>query len=217
MARKPVTRKLQAHADEVRARLAAEYPDASCALRHRNALELLVATILSAQCTDVRVNEVTKSLFRKCTSAKDYAEVPLEELEEDIRPTGFYRNKAKSIKAACRKIVERHGGDVPRTMDELTALDGVGRKTANVILGNAFGVSDGIVVDTHVRRLSQRLGLTTQDDPDKIERDLMNFIPRDDWTMIAHRLIDHGRRVCVARKPNCGDCVLSDLCPSSSV
>lgn len=217
MTKKPIAKtKLKAHATEVQARLAAEYPRANCALRHENALHLLVATILSAQCTDKRVNEVTKSLFVKYPTVHDFAEANLAELEEDVRPTGFFRNKAKAIKSMAEALVERHGGAVPRTMDELLELRGVARKTANVVLGNAFGVNDGVVVDTHVNRLANRLGLTTETTPEKIERDLMELVPRDDWTIISHRLIDHGRAVCTARKPKCAECILNDICPSAN-
>lgn len=217
MAKKPIAKtKLKAHAVEVQARLAAEYSRASCALRHEDPLQLLVATILSAQCTDKRVNEVTQFLFDKYSNVHDFAEANLAELEEDVRPTGFYRNKAKAIKSMAETLVEKHGGAVPRTMDELLELRGVARKTANVVLGNAFGVNDGIVVDTHVKRLANRLGLTTETAPEKIERDLMELVPRDDWTIIAHRLIDHGRAVCTARKPKCAECILNDICPSAN-
>ena len=184
--------------------------------RDLDALHLLVATILSAQCTDKRVNEVTKSLFVKYPTVHDFAEANLAELEEDVRPTGFFRNKAKAIKSMAEALVERHGGAVPRTMDELLELRGVARKTANVVLGNAFGVNDGVVVDTHVNRLANRLGLTTETTPEKIERDLMELVPRDEWTIISHRLIDHGRAVCTARKPKCAECILNDICPSAN-
>ena len=205
-------------AQRVRSILAAlqrTYPQAHCELRYSNPLELLIATILSAQCTDSRVNEVTRSLFQRYRTAADYARAPLSELEQAIRSTGFYRNKARNIQACCRALVERHGGQVPRTMEELTALDGVGRKTANVVLGNAFGLNEGIVVDTHVRRVAQRLGLTRQKDPDKIEQELMQQVPRDLWTQFSHWLIWHGRRRCHARKPDCPHCELREWCPSA--
>jgi endonuclease III len=202
-------------APEVIARLKAEYPDARTELNWSNPLELLVATILSAQTTDVRVNQVTESLFAKYRTAEDYADAPPDELEEDIRPTGFYRNKARSLRGMAHALVEEHGGEVPRTMPELVTLPGVGRKTANVVLGNAFGVDEGIVVDTHVRRVSNRLGLTESQDPEKIEQDLMKVVPEEDWTIFSHLLIFHGRRVCKARKPDCPNCVLSDICPSA--
>ena len=203
------------HIQAVIAALRRTYPNAHCELEYSNPLELLIATILSAQCTDKRVNEVTRTLFRKYRTAGDYARAPLSELEEAIRPTGFYRNKAKNIQACCRALVERHGGQVPRTMEELTALDGVGRKTANVVLGNAFGINEGIVVDTHVRRVARRLGLTRHTDPDKIEQDLMQKVPRELWTQFSHWLIWHGRRRCLARKPDCDHCELHHLCPSA--
>ena len=198
---------------EVVARLKAEYPDARTELNWSNPLELLVATILSAQTTDVRVNQVTESLFAKYRTAEDYADSG--ELEEDIRPTGFYRNKARSLRGMARALVEEHRGEVPRTMSELVALPGVGRKTANVVLGNAFGANEGIVVDTHVRRVSNRLGLTESRDPVKIERDLIRMVPEEEWTIFSHLLIFHGRRVCKARKPDCPNCVLNDICPSA--
>lgn len=191
------------------------YPDAHCELNYSNPLELLVATILSAQCTDKRVNIVTAELFKKYRTAADYANAPLSELEQAIKTTGFYRSKARNIQACCRALVERHGGEVPRTMGELTALDGVGRKTANVVLGNAFGVNEGIVVDTHVVRLARRLGLTHHTDANKIEQDLMKLVPRADWTMFSHWLIWHGRRRCFARKPDCAHCEIAKLCPSA--
>jgi endonuclease-3 len=196
-------------------RLKAEYPDAKTELDWTNPLELLVATILSAQTTDVRVNGVTKTLFQRYSTAHDYAEADPGELEEEIRPTGFYRNKARSLRGMAHTLVEEHGGEVPRTMQELVALPGVGRKTANVVLGNAFGVDEGIVVDTHVRRVSNRLGLTAEQDPEKIEQDLMNVVPREDWTVFSHLLILHGRRICKARKPDCPNCPLNDICPSA--
>lgn len=193
------------------------YPDAHCELNHSNPLELLVATILSAQCTDQRVNLVTAELFKKYRSAADYARAPLAELEQDIRTTGFFRNKAKSLKACCQVLVERHGGQVPRTMDDLTQLGGVGRKTANVVLGNAFHVNCGVVVDTHVARLAQRLGLTKEKMPEKIEQELMILVPQAQWTLFSHWLIWHGRRRCGARKPDCRGCELRVLCPQIRV
>jgi len=191
--------------------LRSTYPDVKTALRHQNALEMLIATILSAQCTDVRVNEVTKTLFKKLRTAKDYADVPLAELEEMIRPTGFFRNKAKSIKACCQGLVEKHAGKVPDSMEALIKLPGIGRKTANVILGSAFGIP-GIVVDTHVKRLSQRMGLTEEKDPVKIEFELMALIPKKDWIDFSHELIWHGRRLCPARNPKCLQCPLREVC-----
>ncbi|HEY9515785.1 MAG TPA: endonuclease III [Gemmatimonadaceae bacterium] len=198
-------------------RLTAAYPDAHCALNHSNAYELLAATILSAQCTDVRVNMVTPALFLAYPTARDLANADQEKLEAIIRSTGFFRSKAKNLIGMARALVEQHDGDVPATMEELTALPGVGRKTANVILGNAFGRNDGVVVDTHVARLAYRLGLATGDDPVKIERALMKLFPREQWTMLSHLLIEHGRRVCDARKPRCGECSIADLCPSSQI
>ena len=191
------------------------YPDAHCSLNHSNALELLIATILSAQCTDERVNIVTADLFRKYKSPADYLRVPLSELEQDIRSTGFYRNKAKSIQGACKLIVEKFNGRVPETFDELLELPGVARKTANVVMGNAFGIASGVVVDTHVSRLSQLLGLTEHLQPEKIEQDLIERVPKKDWIDFSHLLIYHGRAVCIARRPKCGECVLEHLCPSS--
>ncbi|WP_207890496.1 endonuclease III [Rubrobacter taiwanensis] len=208
---------MTARTQEIISRLKREYPEAKTELNWSSPLELLVATILSAQCTDVRVNRVTETLFRKYRSAEDYAQASPGELEEDIRPTGFYRNKAKAIRGMAQAILTEHGGEVPRSMEELVALPGVGRKTANVVLGNAFGVDEGIVVDTHVRRVAQRLGLTGHSDPEKIERDLMQSVPREEWTVFSHLLIFHGRRVCKARRPLCEDCVLNDICPSSLV
>jgi endonuclease III len=193
----------------------AEYPDARTELDWSNPLELLVATILSAQTTDVQVNRVTESLFKKYRTAEDYADSTPDELEEDIRPTGFYRNKARSLRGMASALVEEHGGEVPRTMSELVALPGVGRKTANVVLGNAFGTNEGIVVDTHVRRVSGRLGLTEGRDPLKIEQDLLEVVPEEDRTIFSHLLILHGRRTCKARKPDCPNCILNDICPSA--
>jgi endonuclease-3 len=198
---------------EVITRLKNEYPDAKTELNWENPLELLVATMLSAQTTDVRVNMVTERLFEKYRTAADYAGADPAQLEEDIRPTGFYRNKARSLQGMARALLERHGGEVPRTMAGLVALPGVGRKTANVVLGNAFGVDEGVVVDTHVRRVSGRLGLTKERDPEKIERDLIRVVPEGERTLFSHLLIFHGRRVCKARKPDCPGCVLSDVCP----
>jgi len=191
--------------------LRATYPDVKTALHYKTPLEMLISTILSAQCTDVRVNEVTKTLFTRLRTAKDYAQIPLPELEELIRPTGFFRNKAKNIKACCQALVENHGGKVPDTMENLVALPGIGRKTANVVLGSAFGIP-GVVVDTHVKRLSQRIGLTKEKDPVKIEFDLMPIIPKKDWIAFSHELIWHGRKVCAARKPKCPQCPLLELC-----
>jgi endonuclease-3 len=193
------------------------YPDAHCELNYSNPLELLVATILSAQCTDKRVNIVTADLFRKYRSAADYAQAPSAELEQAIKTTGFFRNKAKSIKAACQAIQEEHGGKVPSSMEELIELGGVGRKTANVVLGNAFNINCGIVVDTHVARLSQRLGMTSQTDPSKIEKELMELVPQDQWTLFSHWLIWHGRRRCYARNPDCANCEIKALCPRIGV
>ncbi len=204
-----------APASEVTARLKAEYPDARTELDWSNPLELLVATILSAQTTDAQVNRVTQSLFAKYRTAEDYADSTSEELEENIRPTGFYRNKARSLRGMASALVEEHGGKVPRTMSELVALPGVGRKTANVVLGNAFGTNEGIVVDTHVRRVSGRLGLTESRDPLKIEQDLLEVVPEEDRTTFSHLLILHGRRTCKARKPECANCILNDICPSA--
>jgi endonuclease III len=190
------------------------YPQAHCELNYSNPLKLLVATILSAQCTDRQVNIVTETLFKKYRSARDYAEVPLAEFEGDIRRIGLYRNKAKNIKAACQALVEKHGGEVPRTMKELIELDGVGRKTANVVLGNAFGINEGIVVDTHVARLSRRLGLSAQAAPEKIEADLQRLVPQKEWTLVSHLLIWHGRRRCAARSPDCENCEIKADCPA---
>ena len=204
----------QARTRKIIAGLREAYPDAHCELNYSSPLELLIATILSAQCTDKRVNLVTAELFRKYRAAADYARADLRELEQDIKTTGFYRNKAKNIQACCRKLVERHAGQVPRTMDELIQLDGVGRKTANVVLGNAFEINVGVVVDTHVGRLSDRLGLTREQDPVKIEQDLVKLVPQAQWTLFSHWLIWHGRRRCSARKPDCAACEIQELCPS---
>jgi endonuclease-3 len=195
--------------------LSKEIPDAKIALKFSNPIELLIATILSAQCTDVKVNQVTADLFKKYRSPKDYVEADMAKLEEQLRPTGFYRNKAKSIQRCCQELIKRFGGDVPKTLEELVTLPGVGRKTANVILGNAFGVP-GIVVDTHVHRVSRRIGLTKNDDPVKIEFDLMDLVPQREWTQFSNLLIWHGRRTCVARKPLCGICPIRKWCDYGS-
>ena len=200
---------------ELLRRLPEIYPDAHCELVYSTPLELLVATILSAQCTDKRVNIVAKELFRRCRSARDFAEIPLPELEALVRSTGFFRNKAKNIRNMAAELLAKHGGEVPKTLEELAALPGVGRKTANVVLGNAFGLNEGVVVDTHVARLSRRLGLTKADDPARIERDLIKLFPRRNWTDLSHWLIFHGRRRCQARKPDCAECELRDICPSA--
>jgi endonuclease-3 len=202
---------------EILRRLTAEYPDAHCALDHQSPLQLLVATILSAQCTDKRVNEVTPALFRRYPTARHYAEAAIADLEAMVQSTGFFRNKARSLQGLGRALVADHGGEVPRTMAELTVLPGVGRKTANVVLGNAFGIEAGVVVDTHVGRLSRRLGLTAEEDAVKAEADLMKLVPQDRWTLWSHLLIDHGRKVCAARKPACDRCVVADLCPSAEI
>jgi endonuclease-3 len=206
---------LRRHATDLARRLRAIYPEAHCELDYSNPLELLVATILSAQCTDKRVNIVTKTLFRRCRTVEDFASIPQEELEEIIRSTGFFRNKAKNIRAMAATLIEKHGGRIPRSLEELAALPGVGRKTANVVLGNAFGIDEGIVVDTHVTRLSHRLGLTSRTCAEKIERDLMALFPREVWTHLSHWLIWHGRRRCTARKPDCPGCELRGVCPSA--
>jgi endonuclease III len=200
---------------EVFRRLSALYPDAHCELSFTTPLELLVATILSAQCTDERVNQVTATLFRKYTCPEDYLAVPPEELEREIHSTGFFRNKTKNIRGACARLLEAYEGRVPDTMAELLTLPGVARKTGNVVLGNVYNRAEGIAVDTHVTRLSGLLGLTEQTDPVKIERDLMQLFPQEQWTLISHLLILHGRRVCIARRPRCQECVLNDVCPSA--
>lgn len=205
------------HAAQVVKILAATYPDAECALQHENPLQLLIATILSAQCTDARVNMVTPGLFAKYPTAADFAQAPQEELEQHIQSTGFFRSKAKNIKACCRDLVEKHGGEVPRDLDSLVYLAGVGRKTANVVLGTAFGIASGVVVDTHVARLSKRLGLTKASQPEKIEKDLMAVLPESQWVDFSHRMIHHGRRICTARKPRCGECPLEAECPKIGV
>ena len=206
-----------ARAKKIIADLRKTYPTAHCELNFSNPLELLVATILSAQCTDKRVNIVTESLFKKYRSAADFAKVEISELEQFIKTAGFYRNKAKSIKAAAQSIVDKHGGKVPQTMEELIELGGVGRKTANVLLGNAFDTIVGVVVDTHVARLSSRLGLTSETDPVKIEQILMKLVPEEQWTLFSHLLIWHGRRRCYARNPDCENCEVKQLCPRIGV
>lgn len=193
------------------------YANAECALEHTNPFQLLIATILSAQCTDERVNIVTRALFQKYPDAASLAAVPIKTLEKAVQSTGFFRNKARNIQACCQKLVDEYGGDVPRDMDALVQLPGVGRKTANVVMGTAFGIATGVVVDTHVSRISRRLGLTSETTPEKIERDLMQRIPRDEWIDYSHRLIHHGRRVCKARKPLCDNCSLRSFCPQIDV
>jgi endonuclease III len=215
--RPPARKKPPAPPLVVLERLKAEYPDAHCALNHDSPYQLIVATILSAQCTDARVNLVTPALFRRYPSVHELARADRSELEEMIKSTGFFRNKAKSLIGMAQAVVADHAGALPRSMDELRALPGVGRKTANVVLGNAFGLNEGITVDTHVTRLSRLLGLTRETDAEKIERDLMKVIPRDDWTLVSHLLIEHGRTVCIARRPQHDRCVLRDICPSSDI
>ena len=215
-----MTKKLSANELKLKTRkiirlLKREYPQAQCSLNHANAFELLIATILSAQCTDERVNIVTADLFRKYRKPEDYLRVPTSELQEDIRTTGFFRNKTKSIQGTAMMLIEKHDGQVPDTIEDLLELPGVARKTANVVLGNAFGIAAGVVVDTHVSRLAQRLGLTTNNQPEKIERDLIELVPRKDWIDLPHLLIAHGRKVCKARRPLCETCVVERLCPSS--
>ena len=202
---------------EIIKRLRKAYPTAHCALNHSNAFELLVATILSAQCTDERVNIVTSTLFRKYHGPVDFAAASQEELERDIHSTGFFRNKAKNIRSTSARILDEFGGKVPATMDELLTLPGVARKTANVVLGNAFGIASGVVVDTHVSRLSQRLGLSKEKTPEKIELDLQALVPKKNWVMFSHWLIFHGRKICQAKKPKCTECLLADLCPSYKI
>ena len=204
-------------APEIYEKLKAEYPDAKCALDHRNPYELIVATILSAQCTDQRVNMVTPALFEKYPTAEKMSAAKPEELEGMIKSTGFFRNKTKSLLGMSASVMEKHAGEIPRSMDDLVKLPGVGRKTANVVLGNAFGIDEGVVVDTHVSRLSNRLALSRESDPVKIEQDLIKLYPRDRWTMLSHLLISHGRAICDARKPLCEQCVVNRLCPSSRV
>ena len=203
-----------ARTEQILQLLKEEFPDARCSLDYENPLQLLIATILSAQCTDARVNVVTEDLFKTYKSAADFADAPIGELEGAIRSTGFYRNKAKSIKGCCEALMEKYEGVVPDTMEELTPLAGVGRKTANVLLGNAFGKEEGVVVDTHVGRITKLLKLTNQGNPVKVEQDLVKIVPRDDWTLFSHLLIRHGRKTCVARRPDCQACRLAELCPS---
>ena len=214
-----LTRKspIEERAPEIITRLSKAHPDAHVALNFTNPLECLVATILSAQCTDERVNMVTASLFTKYRTAEDYLKVPVEELAADIKPTGFFNQKTKSLRGACARIVDAYGGKVPNTMEDLITLPGVARKTANIVLGNSYGVVEGIAVDTHVRRVGERLGFTSEKDSDKIEQDLMRLIPRERWFDFTYVIIDHGRGTCVARKPRCDECPVSDLCPSSLV
>jgi endonuclease-3 len=208
---------IEERAPEIIKRLSKAHPDAHVALNFTNPLECLVATILSAQCTDERVNMVTATLFKKYRKPEDYLKVPVEELAADIKPTGFFNQKTKSVRGACERIVTVYGGKVPNTMDDLITLPGVARKTANIVLGNSYGVVEGIAVDTHVRRVGERLGFTSEKDPDKIEQDLMRLIPRKRWFDFTYVIIDHGRGTCVARKPRCEECPVSDLCPSSLV
>ena len=215
MAKKETGEQLKARAKKVIAILRKEYPHPKIALEFSDPLQLLIATILSAQCTDDRVNKVTPALFKKYRTARDFANANQEELEQDIRSTGFFRNKAKSIIACCKAIAEKHDGKVPKTMEELIQLGGVGRKTANCVLGGANGINSGVVVDTHVRRVSQRLALTLNDDPEKIEVDLMKLVPQPEWFALGNVLIWHGRKVCDARKPDCLNCALHKLCPSA--
>ena len=202
---------------QIISKLKRTYPDAHCELHHSNPLQLLIATILSAQCTDARVNQVTPALFARCHTAKDFAEIPTSELEDLVRTTGFFRSKAKSIRGCAAGLVKDHGGEVPRTMEHLHQLPGVGRKTANVVLGNAFNLAEGVVVDTHVGRLSRRMGLTRQHDPVKVEQALVKIVPKADWTLFSHLLIWHGRRRCSARRPECANCEISTLCPKRGI
>jgi endonuclease-3 len=215
MAKSSDNSELKLRVREIIRKLKRAYPDAKCSLNHNNAFELLIATILSAQCTDDRVNIVTADLFRKYRKPEDYLKVSPRELEKDIRTTGFFRNKTKSIQGTSKLLTEQYGGRVPQTMDELLELPGVARKTANVVLGNAFAIKSGVVVDTHVTRLSHRLGLSQQNQPEKIEQDLVQLVPRKDWVIFSHLLIAHGRKICKARNPLCDDCVVEKLCPSS--
>jgi endonuclease III len=213
----PTAADTKRHAAKIARRLAEHYPDARCSLDFQSPLELLVATILSAQCTDVRVNLVTKTLFRKYPTTAHYARAKLSDLERDIQSTGFFRNKAKSIQNCCRMLLEQYDGQVPKDIDKLVELPGIGRKTANVVLGTAYGISTGVVVDTHVARISRRLGLSRQKDPEKIEKDLMGQFPEGEWIALAHQMIHHGRRCCTARNPKCNECPLLSLCPRIGV
>ena len=216
MARESFEKKKQ-RTTEVLGELKKAYPNAHCELNFTNPLELLIATILSAQCTDKQVNIVTADLFQKYRNASDFANAPLPELEQDIRRIGFFRNKAKNIKACCQTLLEKHGGEVPKTMEELVELAGVGRKTANVVLGNAFNINVGVVVDTHVARLSERLDFSRETSPEKIELDLQKLVPQDDWCLLSHLLIWHGRRRCYARNPDCVNCEVKHLCPTGKI
>ncbi len=213
----PTQSPLASRTAQIITKLKRVYPDAHCELHHSNPLQLLMATILSAQCTDARVNQVTPALFARCRTAREFAEIPLAELEGLVRTTGFFRAKAKSIRGCAAALVQDHRGEVPRTMEHLHKLPGVGRKTANVVLGNAFNLAEGIVVDTHVGRLSRRMGLTRQTDPVKVEKALVKIMPKEDWTLFSHLLIWHGRRRCSARKPDCAQCEISALCPKKGV
>ena len=213
----PTQSPLASRTAQIITKLKRVYPDAHCELHHSNPLQLLIATILSAQCTDERVNKVTPALFARCQTAREFAEIPLAELEGLVRTTGFFRAKAKSIRGCAAALVQDHRGEVPRTMEHLHKLPGVGRKTANVVLGNAFNLAEGIVVDTHVGRLSRRMGLTRQTDPVKVEKALVKIVPKEDWTLFSHLLIWHGRRRCSARKPDCAQCEISGLCPKKGI
>jgi len=213
----PTQSPLASRTAQIITKLKRVYPDAHCELHHSNPLQLLIATILSAQCTDERVNKVTPALFARCQTAREFAEIPLAELEGLVRTTGFFRAKAKSIRGCAAALVQDHRGEVPRTMEHLHKLPGVGRKTANVVLGNAFNLAEGIVVDTHVGRLSRRMGLTRQTDPVKVEKALVKIVPKEDWTLFSHLLIWHGRRRCSARKPDCAQCEISAACPKKGV
>ena len=208
---------LKAHATEIQRRLLELYPDAHCELDYRNPYELAAATILSAQCTDKRVNMVTPELFRRWPNADALSKAPREEIEQVVQSTGFFRNKAKSLSGFATQLMEHHNGEVPAVMEQLVVLPGIGRKTANVVLGNAFGINEGVVVDTHVQRLSNRFGLTRETDAVKVERALIPLFPRESWTMLSHLMIWHGRRVCDARRPKCGICTLADICPSAEI
>lgn len=217
MTTRSVARKQKSDPKKIISILKKTYPDAQCALDFKSPLQLLIATILAAQCTDERVNQVTPELFKKYSSAGAFVNADMEELQQEIRSTGFFRQKAKSIVSACSELEEKHGGEVPRDMDALVELPGIGRKTANVVLGTAYGIPSGIVVDTHVKRLAYRMGLSDQKDPDRIERDLMQVVPKSQWIDFAHRMTEHGRKVCVARKPRCEVCPLERVCPKLGV